>query len=204
MVTDDDCTVAADWVATGHRLSGRDPGAILTGRVVGVGDPRHIPEVQEATRPRDYTGAPRTGALFPNNMVASRSLVLGSGGFDERFGPDEAAEDNDFCYRWLKGGGRLAFEPSLVVHHHDWRSADELERVYVRYARGEGFLYAKHLRGGDLRMLRYVVRDLAWWARALCSAAVTRRPRWTDPRRATLRGMPRGFLDGWRVFRGSP
>ena len=81
-------------------------------------------------------------------MVLPRAAVLELGGFDERFGPEEAAEDNEFCYRWLKAGRRLRYEPALVVEHHDWRSPDELERLYVRYARGEGFFYAKHLRRG--------------------------------------------------------
>ena len=78
-----------------------------------------------------------------------RGAVL-EGGFDELFGPAEAAEDNEFCYRWLRSGGSLRYEPSLVVWHHDWRSPRELERLYVRYARGQGFFYAKHLRRGDL------------------------------------------------------
>ena len=84
--------------------------------------------------------------------------------------------------------------------HHDWRSPEELERLYVRYARGEGFFYAKHLRRGDLRMLLYLARTLAAGVRGLFSAAIKRREAWTDSRRGILRGLPGGFLDGWRVF----
>lgn len=200
LVTDDDCRVAADWVAVGWRLMEADPAKIVTGRVLHVGDPRAVPSTIDDPLARDYTGEVRGGLLFPNNMVLNRSLVLEEGGFDERFGPDEAAEDNEFCYRWLRAGRRLVYEPGLTVWHDDWRSAADLERLYARYARGEGFFYAKHLRQGDLRMLRFIARDLAWALRSLASAVVKRRPRWTDHRRATLRWLPGGFVHGWRVY----
>lgn len=199
-VTDDDCRVATDWIETGWRLMRSDPAKILTGRVLPVGDPRAVPSTIESPLPRDYTGEARGGLLFPNNMVLNRSLALADGGFDERFGPDEAAEDNDFCYRWLRSGRRLLYEPALTVWHDDWRSPGELERLYARYARGEGFFYAKHLRRGDLRMLRFITRDLAWALRSFASAVVKRRPSWTDHRRATLRWLPGGFAHGWRVY----
>lgn len=200
LVTDDDCTVPPGWVEVAWRLSRVRPGAIVTGRVLPVGDPRAVPSTKDDPRPRDLSGERRGGLLFGNNMLLPRAAVLAAGAFDERFGPDEAAEDNEFCYRWLRAGGRLFYEPELVVDHHDWRSPEELERLYVRYARGEGFFYAKHLRGGDLRMLRFLARDLAWALRGLASALVKGREPWTDPRRGILRGLPGGFRAGWRAF----
>jgi hypothetical protein len=199
-VTDDDCRVADDWIAVGWSLMQSEPEKIVTGRVLPVGDPRAVPSTIDDPEPRDHTGAARGGLLFPNNMVVNRTLVLEEGGFDERFGPQEAAEDNDFCYRWLRAGRHLVYEPKLTVWHDDWRSPSELESLYARYARGEGFLYAKHLRHGDLRMLRFLARDLLWGIRSLVSAVVKGRPRWTDPRRATLRSLPGGFVHGWRVY----
>ena len=200
LITDDDCTVAPDWIETAWRFMAGESRTIVTGRVLPVGDPVAVPSTIDDPEPHDYTGPPRTGVLFPNNVALPRSQALGLGGFDERFGPMEFAEDNEFCYRWLKAGHRLLYEPSLTVWHHDWRTPDELERLYVTYARGEGFLYAKHLRQRDLRILRFVARDLYWALRATASAVVRRRARWTDPRRATLRGLPAGFLLGWRVY----
>jgi GT2 family glycosyltransferase len=199
-ITDDDCTVPANWVGVAHRLAERHRGAIVTGRVLPVGDPRAVPSTKDDPLPKDLTAERRGGWLFPNDVVLPRDAVLAIGAFDERFGPEEAAEDNEFCYRWLKGGGGLVYEPELVVEHHDWRSQNELERLYVRYARGEGFFYAKHLRAGDLRMLRFIARDLVWAARGALSGVVKRRPGWTDHRRGILRGMPGGLRDGWRVY----
>jgi GT2 family glycosyltransferase len=200
LVTDDDCAVAPDWVGTAWRLASEHPGAIVTGRVVPVGDPHAVPSIIEDPDPRDLSSERRGGVLFGGNMVLPRRAVLALGGFDERFGPEEAAEDNEFCYRWLKARNRLRYEPALVIEHYHWRSPEELERVYVRYARGEGFFYAKHLRMGDLRMLRFLLRDLLHAVRGLVSAVVKRRKAWTDSRRGILRGLPGGFLDGWRVY----
>ncbi len=203
LVTDDDCTVEPGWVGTAWHLMQDAESEILTGRVLPAGDSRSVPSTKEDTDPYDFTGEVHGGALFPNNMVLRRSLVLAIGGFDERFSPAEAAEDNEFCYRWLRGGGRLRFVPALVVHHHDWRSPEELERLYVAYARGQGFFYAKHLRRGDMTMVRWILRDVVWALRGLASAAVKRREAWTDPRRGIVRGLPRGLLHGFRTYGGS-
>jgi GT2 family glycosyltransferase len=173
--------------------------------VLPVGDPRAVPSTREEATAHDFTGRRGINLLSPNNMVLNRSLVLTEGGFDERFGPNEKAEDNEFCYRWLKAGRRLQFDPGLVVWHHDWRTPEQLEQLYVEYMRGVGFLYAKHLRQGDLRMLRYLGHTLASSLRALAAAVLKRNPRWTDPRRGILRGVPAGLWHGWRVFwRGVP
>jgi GT2 family glycosyltransferase len=200
LVTDDDCTVPAGWAATGWRLATTHPGAIVTGRVVPVGDPRAVPSTKDDPLPADLSSERRGGWLFGNNMALPRAAVLELGGFDERFGPEEAAEDNEFCYRWLRAERALRYEPSLVVQHHDWRSPEDLERLYVRYARGEGFFYAKHLRRGDLRMLLFVARDLAWGVRAIASGLVKGRESWTDSRRGVFKGMPGGLAAGWRAY----
>ncbi len=65
---------------------------------------------------------------------------------------------------------------------------------------GEGFLYAKHLRQGDLRMLRFIARDVVWFLRSIASALVNGREDWTDSRRAILRGLPVGLWRGWRAY----
>jgi GT2 family glycosyltransferase len=200
LVTDDDCTVASDWIGTAAGLIAATPGGIVTGRVLPLGDPAAVPSWKDDERRHDFTGEVHGGALFPNNMVLPRSAVIAAGGFDEAFGPAEAAEDNEFCYRWLRAGHSLRYEPSLVVWHHDWRTPEQLKRLYVAYARGQGFFYAKHLRRGDLVMARWLARDLYWALRGLVAGALRRRPAWTDPRRGILRGLPGGFVHGARVY----
>src|SRR6478735_1675316 len=109
---------------------------------------------------------------------------------DEGFCPATAAEDNDFCYRWLREGNRLLYEPALRVWHHDWRTADELREVYRRYGQGQGAFYAKHLRRGDLRMLGFLAKDLYGGARAATGAALLRQPERARAPLGLLRGIP--------------
>lgn len=201
LVTHDDCTVDRTWVEAAWRHIQASPRSIVTGRVLPAGDPRAVPSMKDEPVPRAYSRQALCGVLFPNNVVFGRSRVLALGGFDERFGPDEPAEDNDLCYRWLRAGETIRYEPDLVVWHHEWRTPRQLEALYAAYARGQGFFYAKHLRARDLTMLRFLASDLYAALRALASAAIRCRPRWSDPRRALLRGVTAGLLAGWRVFR---
>lgn len=201
MVVDDDCTVDPDWVAAGLQAMARDPGAIVCGQVLPAGgDPRRIPSTIALAHPVDYTGQVRCDVLYAGNMVCGRDEILSFGEFDPRIVP--AAEDCDLCYRWLKAGRVLRHDPALVVHHHDWRSPTELRRHYVRYYEGQGRFYAKHLRGGDLGVLKPLSRDVYAAGRGAAAGMVHRVPAWADHRRGIPRGLFAGFRAGWREFRG--
>lgn len=197
LVTDDDCTVAEDWVGTGWAKLSVDPDAIVTGRVLPVGDAISVPSLIGAEEPHDYTGELHYDALFGCNMGCSRSRFLALGGFDERV---KLAEDNDFCYRWLSAGCRLRYEPSLLIWHHAWRTPGELRRHFQGYARGQGIFYAKHLRRRDLKVARFLARDVRRAARAAVAVLVRGRTEWPDARLALMRGVPVGLATGWRAF----
>lgn len=199
-VTHDDCTVAPDWVGAAARLSSTRPDAILTGRVLPGRPGRVVPSTKEDPAPHDYSGEIRCNVLFPNNMVLQRSLVLGFGGFDERFGFGPGAEDNDLCYRWLRAGRKLEYKPELLVWHRDWRQAEELEGLYLAYWKAQGQFYAKHLRKGDARMLRFLAGDVSAWATDGAKDLVRGKRAGPDPRRGTLRGLGTGLATGWSQF----
>lgn len=194
---DDDCTVADTWIKAARDCFAADGDAISTGSVYPVGDPRAVPSTIVDPYPRVYRDERRFDVLYPNNMAFARGRVLELGGFDERL---PGAEDNDLCYRWLSAGRTLRYEPAMKVWHHDWRTREQLVALYIRYARYQGMLYAKHLRAGDTHMLRFLARDLVDGARALASAVVYGRPRWSDPRRGVWRGLPSGFIRGLLVL----
>lgn len=199
LVTNDDCTVAQDWVAVARDRAGRHPGAIITGRVLAGGDdPAGVPSTKDDPSPRDYTGERATDVLYGGNMAAPRLDLLDFGGFDERPGMRLAAEDNDLCYRWLKAGRSLRYEPEMTVWHHDWRSPRQLAQRYVEYAKGDGALYAKHLLRGDVRILAFAFREVAWGLRGLAGALRRRRFDPADTRLGILRGLPIGFVLGIR------
>jgi GT2 family glycosyltransferase len=199
LMTDDDCTVAPDWVGTGRRLAESDPARIFTGRVLAGKDedPRHIPSTRTSEQPHDFTGERECGGLYSGNVVLPRAAALALGGFDERL---ETAEDNDFGYRWLRDGRPMTFQPELVVWHNDWRSPEELERLYVVYWRGQGSFYAKHLRQRDPTMLLFLARDIRDGLIAVAARVVRGRPRWSDWRRGILRGLPAGLARGFILF----
>jgi GT2 family glycosyltransferase len=196
--TDDDCTVASDWVEVAWRHMQEEPRGIVTGRVLPVGDPERVPSTITDTQAKAYT-VDHFSVLYPNNMVGSRSEMLAIGGFDERM--RIAASDNEFCYRWLRDGRRMRFEPDLVVWHHDWRTKTELEQLYVRYAVGQGMVYAKFLWRGDRRIARHLVRDAYWGLRGLGARVRHGRQAMPDYRWAIPRGLPRGLLVGLWIFR---
>lgn len=198
LITDDDCTVSPSWIgaAWGHMAGNQE--LIVTGRVLPAGDPRAVPATIDNPLPHDYTGEVHCGALFTGNMACSCSAVLALGGFDERVA---VADDNDFCYRWLRAGHALRYEPDLVVWHHDWRTQEQLEQLYVTYAQSMGLFYAKHLRQGDLTVLRFIARDFYSACRGTAARIIRRRPRWADWRQGVLRGLPVGLIRGWRLFK---
>ena len=91
-------------------------------------------------------GGCTSGVLYPANMVASRRGSRRSAASTSARA-HAVAEDNDLCYRWLRDGRPLRYEPDLVVWHHDWRTPEQLVRTHVAYARAQGGFYAKHLQG---------------------------------------------------------
>ena len=204
-VTHDDCTVSPGWIAAVSHHATETPETVVSGRVLPAGPPEAVPSTKSNSVPFDFTGMPIYGVLYPANMVLPREAVLAVGGFDERSSLRLAAEDNDFCYRWLTSGRALRYEPELEVWHHDWRSPEELVRLYVTYGRGQGAFYAKHLVRGDRRMVRFVLADLARGLRSIVGGIRHHRPRWQDERRGLLPGLPvglvLGLLDEWRLRR---
>jgi GT2 family glycosyltransferase len=201
--THDDCSVAEDWIAVAHRVASANPTCILTGRVLPHGEAESVPSTKIDPRPHDFTGEVSCQALYPSNMVLPRSRVRAFGAFDERF--ETAAEDNDLCYRWLKAGHCLRYEPSLIVWHRDWRTRDELQELHVRYWREQGRFYAKHLRRQDATVARLVLKDMRYVAGVLRMVALraVREGRFSlpDDLRGLVRGLSVGLARGWRDFR---
>jgi GT2 family glycosyltransferase len=199
-VTDDDCVVDPSWIERASEHLGADVATIVTGRVLPLGEAVAVPSLVGTDQPCDYTGGLHYDVLFGCNMACSRSRFLDLGGFDERV---KLAEDNDFCYRWLRAGHRLHYEPSMLIWHHAWRTPEQLAIHFRGYARGQGIFYAKHLRRGDPAVLHFVAQDLRRAARAMVARLVRGRPEWPDARLSLPLGLARGLVKGWREFGGA-
>jgi GT2 family glycosyltransferase len=200
LLTNDDCTVDPTWVGVGLAHALEDPDALVTGRVRPHGDPEAVPSTIDDPVPRTHVGiSPQkpTFLLHTQCMALWRARLLEFGAFDGRIRP--AAEDNDLSYRWLRAGRPIRYLPDFVVWHHDWRSREQLDRLYVGYGIGQGMFFGKHLRRGDLTMARFVARDLYACLRGVAARIVRGRPRYVDWRTGYLRGLPVGLIRGLRL-----
>src|SRR5690606_18493353 len=80
-----------------------------------------------------------------------RALVEAVGGFDEGLGagspgPFGAGEESDLVLRLLAAGARIDYDPAIVVHHDEPRSAadDAFVAKMERYGAGQGLLWRRH------------------------------------------------------------
>ncbi len=157
---DDDCLLTAGYIGAIARAFDADPslggvfGRLLplfersAGMVVGV---------QDQPLPLRYTRPVNPGRLGHGaSMAFRRELLEACGGFDERLGPGgpwRNADEVDLAYRALKAGWPLAYDPSIVSYHRQWRDRRTLLKVERDYAVGAGAFFGKHLRAGDVRVL---------------------------------------------------
>ena len=162
--TDDDCTVARDYLTQVERAYATDAGPALRGGRVELGDPRDLPfTIKTDLAPQRFTGGHPGGFIHGCNLTMSRSALELVGRFDTRLGagqPIGAAEDSDFVYRAHRSGVMVLYDPLIVVfHHHGRRDFAEVKLLQDVYNLGNGALYAKHgLR--DWKLLFRICRDI--------------------------------------------
>jgi GT2 family glycosyltransferase len=200
LLTNDDCVVDTAWARVGLETLAATPGTIVSGRVLPDGDPEVVPSTIDDPAPREHVATPAF-VLYTQSMAVARDAVLDIGGFDGLIRP--SAEDNDLSYRWLRAGNTIRYEPAFVVWHREWRTREQLDRLYVDYGIGQGMVYGKHLRSGDLRIARFLARDAYAIARGLVDRVVRGRRRHGDWRLGLARGLPVGLVRGWRAY-GAP
>jgi glycosyltransferase involved in cell wall biosynthesis len=137
--TDDDCSPASDWL---ERLGARFaslPDHLIGGRAINA-----LTENPYSTAAHvildviyDYYD-PRQGRahFFPtNNFSLAANLFREFGGFNESW-PLAAAEDREFCYRWLQHGFALTHAPEARVYHHHGLTLRSFCALHFRYGRG--------------------------------------------------------------------
>jgi GT2 family glycosyltransferase len=204
---DDDCLVAADFgAALSAELREHPDADWVAGHVDGGGVDGDLPAV--TTFPverklirrgaRTLPGAIGFGVLFCVRRATAERL----GGWDERLGPGvpelPAADDMDFNYRLLRGGGSAVLSPAVRAVHDQWRTPDEVVALQRGYSRAWAGFACKHLRGGDRRELRL----WAWGAvdvLDLSASALGRRSRLRGRiAAAKLRGLAEGTAIGLR------
>src|SRR5262249_493272 len=82
--------------------------------------------------------------------------------------------------------------------HWGWRSPEEMRQRYITYAYSLGVFYGEYLRHGHLRLLWPLVRELYAGVRGEAAKVIRPRGPRADPRLGVIRGLPAGFVRGWR------
>lgn len=194
---DDDIVVAATWLAEMQRaLAHAGPGVVVTGRVapLGAGE-RFAPSIKTDETRAAYAGRLDRDVLYSGNMGMHRGVFTQVGEFDERLGIGarfRAATDNDFGFRLLEAGFRIAYVPDAVVYHVAWRHARAEWRVRWDYGVGQGAFYAKHLTAAEGHVARRLVRDARRHA-ARMAKGVRRDRRLARLEAVYLAGLGTGF-----------
>ena len=174
VITDDDVHVEPDWLRHLVVALVQAPArTVVTGRVRPYESDGHVPSVTYWTEPQVFEGRLFADVLFTNNMAIRRAAFEELGLFDERLGAGAefpSAEDNDFGYRLLEAGYRIAFVPEAALWHRGARSGRRLAALDWAYGRGQGAFYAKHLTRSDRHMLRRFARNAAYRLRRMRSA----------------------------------
>lgn len=202
-ITDDDCTVDANWLRSAELLLLKEPNSVITGRVEGDGDDATGILVTSNEHARYERPRLKYDSLCGGNMATSTEVVRRVGLFDE----DDVlrcSEDGEWAYRALRSGVTILYTPDMVVQHLDWRNEEERVAQYASYARSHGAFYGKYLRRADWFIAARAMAHLLRASRRYVRGMVNANPEEMLIGRAYVFGLLPGILKGIRYADGSP
>ena len=151
--TDDDCMPDADWLNSIDRWTSSNPGPLVVGgHTVNVLTDNVYAEASQGIVDYlyEYFGehsAPRR-FFTSNNLVVPRDDFVDIGGFDEKFALP-AAEDRDFCERWIEAGNPLQYASDVMVRHAHTLGFVRFNRQHFNYGRGAFDLHRSRAQRGE-------------------------------------------------------
>jgi glycosyltransferase involved in cell wall biosynthesis len=151
--TDDDCMPHRDWLDSIDRWTSSRPGALaIGGHTINVLADNLYAEASQGIVDYlyEYFGENSAARRFftSNNLVVRREEFVGVGGFDETFALP-AAEDRDFCERWLEAGKSLQYASDVIVNHAHRLGFVRFNRQHFNYGRGAFDLHRSRVRRGE-------------------------------------------------------
>ncbi len=167
VIADDDMFIDRKWFGSMVRTLLREgPRCVVSGAVVPseaevAGG--FAPSLTLSDTPACHAGRPFLDPLNAGNMAMFRSAYEEIGEFDPHLGTGSAfrsAEDNDYGYRLLESGYRVFYEPTAIIIHRAWRSADQYLPMRWNYGFGQGAFFAKHMRRDDGYIRQRMWRDV--------------------------------------------
>ena len=137
--TDDDCTPAPDWLKTLAARFTETPDIMIGGQTLNVlvNNPYSTAsDLLIRYLYAHYNASPDEARfLTTNNLALPIDGFHKIGGFDPLF-PRAAAEDREFCERWLCRGFRTAYAPEVLTYHAHRLTCHALCRQQFNYGRG--------------------------------------------------------------------
>ena len=168
---DDDCEPDVNWlknIADMFRLSpdsgiGGKTNNALTDNLYSATSQLIIDRIYNYYND-DNSGSAKPLFFTSNNLAIPRKLFEQMGGFDKSF-PIAAAEDREFCNRWIKQGNQFVYAPDATVKHSHWLSFRKFLRQHFNYGRGS-FLFhritkdsvQKRIRRGTLSLYQQLLQ----------------------------------------------
>jgi GT2 family glycosyltransferase len=153
--TDDDCRPEADWLLAMAACFGREPGCAAGGRTLnGCRDNVYsvTSQVIHDAVYRHYNANPQQACFVASNNLAVPAVPFREmGGFDSRHFVF-AAEDRDFCDRWLLAGRQLVFAPEARVYHAHALTLRQFVRQHFGYGQGAFHFHQARARRGSGRL----------------------------------------------------
>jgi glycosyltransferase involved in cell wall biosynthesis len=145
--TDDDCRPDSNWLTALAAQFKKTPTHLLGGKTVNA-----LPQNPFSTASQllvhylyDYYNSDDHQARFftSNNIALPANRFHETGGFDTTF-ILAAAEDREFCNRWLHRGGAMTYVPRAVVRHA--HSLDLIGFWWQHFDYGRGAFYFHEMR----------------------------------------------------------
>ncbi|MFC1884855.1 glycosyltransferase [Thermodesulfobacteriota bacterium] len=137
--TDDDCIPLPNWLNLMEVHLNERPDCAVAGKMVNVfpENPYSMSSQILIDFLHDYYNKKSNGAKFltTSSLGVSAKEFREIGGFDTSF-PRAAAEDRDFCARWLHSGKKVVFDSNIRVQHGSMLSMNTYLKQHFNYGRG--------------------------------------------------------------------
>jgi glycosyltransferase involved in cell wall biosynthesis len=145
--TDDDCEPDAGWLALLEHGLNRHPGSLVGGRTInGLVDNSFSAASQlliDFLYECGLAGAVREPFFASNNIALEHSEYSALGGFSAHY-MKAAAEDREFCRRWIRTGRPLVFVSEATVRHSHPLTLHTFLNQHFGYGRGAYHFHRSH------------------------------------------------------------
>ncbi|MGH8007293.1 MAG: glycosyltransferase [Candidatus Binatia bacterium] len=147
--TDDDCAPAPDWLQTLAARFAHTPDRVIGGRTLNALSDNLYSTASQTLISYLYTyynADPDHARFFAsNNLALSAERFRAVGGFDSTV-IRAAAEDREFCDRWLHHGYLMTYAPEAIVYHAHALTFRAFWRQHFSYGRGAFYFHQAHAR----------------------------------------------------------